>query len=462
MYISDLENLLYQTIRSASSMKELNFYKELIHNSNFGYAYHNIEVDENGKPTDYTFIEVNSAFGDLTGLDPVNIKNKKVTELIPGIEKSEFDWIAYYGDIALNCKNGSFEQYLDLHKKWYKVQVFSFEKYYFTTIFIDITDEKKNSEQLESFFSINLDLLCIADLDGNFIKVNRSWEDTLGYSINDLINSKFFDYIHPDNLDKTYLAVTDLSLGKELVNFVNRYRCADGSYKHIEWRSRAVGKIIYAAARDISDRIAMEEELKARNEQFELANRGSNDGIWDWDVKNDTLYLSPRWKEIIGYKDDELENKYSTFDNCIYSNDLDMVNQALREYFAGDSKEYKMEFRMKHKLGHYVWIMSKGMALRDEEGVVLRMTGSHSDISEQKRAENNLKLAKESYKGILDSISELIYILSQDGKFLDVNQAVIDTYGYPKEYFLGNTPDCLSADNKNNLDAVAEAINKAA
>lgn len=442
-------------------MKENNFYRELIFNSNFGYAYHKILLDDRGEPCDYMFIEANRTFSELTGLNHDEIQNKSITELITEIRKSEFNWIKYYGDIALNSGTDSFEQYSQELNKWYKVQVFSPEKFYFATIFTDITKERQSFEQLENFFSVNLDLLCIADMDGNLIRVNNSWHETLGYSIEFLEKSKFTDFIHPDDLDKTYAAMDQLSQGIEIINFVNRYRCQNGTYKFIEWRSRPVGRLIYAAARDISDRIELESELQVKNERYELAVLGSNDGLWDWDIKNDQLFLSARWKEIIGYKESELDNNYNVFDSHLHSEDYERVNKTIRDYIADITPEYNIEFRMRHKFGHYVWIQSKGIALRDEDGVAYRLAGSHSDISERKRAENNLNLAKETYKGILDSITELVYIQSTDGRFVEVNQAVIDNYGYPRERFIGSTPEFLSADELNDMKAIDEAIRQA-
>ena len=123
-------------------MEEVNNYKQLIKNAPFGYAYHKIVIDNFGSPIDYVFIDVNSAFEMLTGLKAEKIINKLITEVIPEIKLDSFDWIAFYGEIALNFGEKEFEQYSDSLKRWYKVQVSSSEKLYFTTFFTDITNEK--------------------------------------------------------------------------------------------------------------------------------------------------------------------------------------------------------------------------------------------------------------------------------------------------------------------------------
>ena len=137
---------------------------------------------------------------------------------------------------------------------------------------LDVTEEKERSNELERFFSVNLDLLCIADTEGNFIKTNRAWEDILGYSTAELENRKFLEFIHPDDLDSTYKAMAKLEEQEQVIDFINRYRRKDGTYRFIEWRSHPYGKLIYAAARDITDRIKYEEKIKELSIRDPLTN----------------------------------------------------------------------------------------------------------------------------------------------------------------------------------------------
>ena len=104
----------------------------LINNSIIGFAHHRIILDDKGNPFDYTFLEINNTFEKLTGLNRADILNRNAREVIPGIEKSEFDWIGIYGQIALNGGSHDFEQYSEPLNRWYKVQVISTEKMYFT------------------------------------------------------------------------------------------------------------------------------------------------------------------------------------------------------------------------------------------------------------------------------------------------------------------------------------------
>lgn len=126
---------------------------------------------------------------------------------------------------------------------------------------LDITDRlqalaalRQKTEELDLFFNSTLDLLSIADTDGHFRRLNPQWERTLGYSLDELLSKRFIEFVHPEDVPATVEAVLDLGTQKEVLNFVNRFRCKDGSYRWIEWRSTPHGETIYAAARDITDR----------------------------------------------------------------------------------------------------------------------------------------------------------------------------------------------------------------
>ncbi|MBL8416576.1 MAG: PAS domain S-box protein [Propionivibrio sp.] len=128
---------------------------------------------------------------------------------------------------------------------------------------------KEKTEELDRFFTVALDLLCIADTEGNFHQLNPQWEVVLGYSLSELKNERFLDLVHPDDQASTLAALGQLSTQKVVLNFVNRYRRKDGSYCWIEWKSYPMGNLVYAAARDISERKRAEAELLQHREHLE-------------------------------------------------------------------------------------------------------------------------------------------------------------------------------------------------
>lgn len=98
--------------------------------------------------------------------------------------------------------------------------------------------------------------------------------------------------------------------------------------------------------------------LERSEERFELAVRGSKDSIWDWNLETNEVYYSPRWKEMLGYEDHELENRYKAWKERIHPDDLERVTRTLEAYLDGRSPHYELEHRLLHKDGRYRWVLT--------------------------------------------------------------------------------------------------------
>jgi len=145
----------------------------------------------------------------------------------------------------------------------------------------DITERKRAEEQVERIFNMTGYMVCVADLDGSFIRVNSSFEQILGYSCEELLKRPYLDLIHPDDKDKTIAVLKEnLSRGMQVIGFENRYRCKDGSYKWLSWTSRPVVEegVTYAIAHDITDRKTAREEADQHQMEAAHATRLSSIG----------------------------------------------------------------------------------------------------------------------------------------------------------------------------------------
>ena len=161
-------------------------------------------------------------------------------------------------------------------------------------------------------------------------------------------------------------------------------------------RSNAQLAQLHQAARaEVEQRERVERELRKSRERFELAVRGSRDGLWDWDLETDEVYYSPRWKSILGYEDDEISNRLEEWSERLHPDEREQVLAANYAHIAGATPHYEYEFRLRHKDGSYRWILSRGVAMRDGRGKAFRMAGSHTDLTERKCIEAALRAAND-------------------------------------------------------------------
>lgn len=133
-----------------------------------------------------------------------------------------------------------------------------------------------------------------------------------------------------------------------------------------------------------------EEALRASEERYALAARGSNDGLWDWNLKSNEVYFSIRWKSMLGLEDSEVGNGPEEWLNRVHPEDIERVKAQIAAHLEGLSPHFESEHRMLHRDGTYRWVLSRGIAIRDADGKASRMAGSETDIGRHKLAEKEL------------------------------------------------------------------------
>lgn len=129
----------------------------------------------------------------------------------------------------------------------------------------------------------------------------------------------------------------------------------------------------------------MTDAFRRSEERFELAIRGANDGLWDWNIQTHTVYFSPRWKSMLGYEEDEVGDSLDEWRKRIHPDDLERVEAEVEACLEGRTAHYQSEYRVRHKDDHYVWILDRGIAQLDAQGKPSRMVGIYTDISKQKQ-----------------------------------------------------------------------------
>ncbi len=235
--------------------------------------------------------------------------------------------------------------------------------------------------------------------------VSRNVTDTFGYTKEEFENgsTSYARCIYPEDLPRVFREVSQNSVPGVQYFRHKPYRIIskNGRIKWVDDRTNIIrdkrGNITHyqGIILDISDRMAAEKDLEAQKEQFELAVWGTNDGIWDWDLRTGIIYFSPRWFQILGYEPFSMPANFETFEKMVHPDDVAELNEYLQEYLIGDRDKYEYEFRMRHRDGTYRWILTRGAAVRGENRKALRLVGSHSDITKRKNMEMELKRKSE-------------------------------------------------------------------
>lgn len=154
-------------------------------------------------------------------------------------------------------------------------------------------------------------------------------------------------------------------------------------------------RVIVGGLIDITELKSVEVALRESEERFQLAMRGANDGLWDWNMASQQVYLSPRWKAMLGYAEHELVDQISTWLQLLHPEDVAKAKSVVADFLSGDSEIYESAFRMRHKSGEYRTILSRGFALRDDRGDPMRMVGTHQDVTDRMLADQELRTSRQ-------------------------------------------------------------------
>jgi polar amino acid transport system substrate-binding protein len=166
-------------------------------------------------------------------------------------------------------------------------------------------------------------------------------------------------------------------------------------------------------------------ELRESEERYALVVRGANDGIWDWDIIADKVYYSPRFMEMIGYVPTEFSQQLEAWQKRVHPDDIERVMAASAPCVNGDADHFETEYRLQHKDGHWVWFLGRGSNSKDENGRVIRLAGTQTDITERKLMEQILAIEREQLQTILDT-SPVGVAISVDGVFRFMNPRVTE------------------------------------
>jgi PAS domain S-box-containing protein len=191
---------------------------------------------------------------------------------------------------------------------------------------------------------------------------------------------------------------------------------------------QAIANILATA----NERQKIEDALKQSEQRWQLAVGGTNDGIWDWNVKTSEVFFSTRWKQMLGYEEQEISNHLDECLTRIHPDDIVRVRQVIKDHFAKRTPFYISEHRVRCKDNTYKWILARGQAQWDEDNNVIRMVGSYTDITERKLAEEQLHQSEERFQIVVRATNDVVWDWDLLTNKVWWNQAV-QTFGYSTE-----------------------------
>ncbi|MGZ6220148.1 MAG: PAS domain S-box protein, partial [Syntrophales bacterium] len=245
--------------------------------------------------------------------------------------------------------------------------------------------KKVAEEAVNQFFNVSLDLKCIANSDGYFLRLNPAWEMTLGYTLGELMAKRFLEFVHPDDLDKTREAVSTLASQQKVTSFENRYRCKDGTYRWLEWISVPAGKLIYAAARDVTGRKQMEEAVRKSEARLKDITFSMADWVWEVDENGVYTYSSQKGPDLLGRSIEDVIGK-TPFD-FMPPDEAKRVAAIFSEIVANKAPIKDLENWNIRKNGESICLLTNGVPMLDKEGNLKGYRGVDKDVTERKQPE---------------------------------------------------------------------------
>jgi PAS domain S-box-containing protein len=420
-----------------------------------GFAYHKIVVDKSGKPVDYVFLEVNHAFEKMTGLKRERILGKKVTEILPGIEKDPADWIGVYGRVALTGVPAQFESHAESLGKWYKVVAYCPEKEHFVALFEDIT-ERKNIEdsrqtafhRLDGILSSMHGAILLVSADGHvefanqsfcdYFRLKESPADLKGLSSGEMLEKLKNVYANPD-LEiariKEMITAEKAVTGEEVVLEGGRTCIRDFIPLYIE--GKLSSRLWHHM--DITDLKKAEEALRLSEEKANALVKYAPTGIYEIDYRNPKFKnVNDAMCKILGYTREELLAMSPA--DVLDADSRLRFKERVMNLLAGKKIDDTVEFKVKTKDERTIYAVLNVMFTYKDGKPDSAVVIAH-DVTERKKAEEALRESEERYRHLVQYAPTAIYEIDFVGpRFTSVNDAMCVMSGYTREELLNKNP----------------------
>ncbi|MBE9126471.1 MULTISPECIES: PAS domain S-box protein [unclassified Coleofasciculus] len=309
----------------------------------------------------------------------------------------------------------------------------------------DITERKQAEEERDRFFTLSLDMLCIAGFDGYFKRLNPAWEKTLGFTTDELLAQPYIEFVHPEDRAVTISESQKLITGTDTVAFENRYRTKDGSYRWILWNATPLAEqgLLYCVAHDVTKRKRTEAALRESEERFRAMANSAPVLLWVSNKERLCTFFNRFWLEFTGRT---LEQEWGNgWIEGVHPEDLQYCLDTYNSAFSA-RQSFRMEYRLRGADGEYRWILDTGIPHFAPDSSFAGYIGSCLDITDFKESQKALQYSQFLLAGVLNSSLDGVMAFQSvrdtsssivDFKWLLVNPAAEKMVGRRAENLIG-------------------------
>jgi len=453
--------------------------ESIIDSSPFGFAYHKVVVDSENRPANYKFLKVNKAFEKLTGLKGDDIIGKTATEVLPGIEIGNEDWISTFGDVALTGSNKVVEEYSKPLDKWFQVQIWSDEKGYFATFFIDITDQKRigeNEKEYQEIFSNITQSIFVVDVTPGERFILRDFNNAqlrFANTKREDIQGKEIEDIFPPEIAENILShYRDCLEAGEIISYEEEVELPNQGRKNflttISPLRNASGRIfrLVGSAVDITDRKKAEESLYREKEFKNAILSSAADGIVVCDQDGKLVLFNEKAIEWHGVdlKNIPVEEGARYYDLYHIDGETPLKPEEipLVRAFNGETVlNAGMAIVAKDKDPRY--ILASGSPIIGQDGNKLGAVILMKDISARLKAEEKVKESEERFRNLAFNVPGVIYLCENDDQYsmIFVNDQVEDLTGYSRREFLDQKVNFADLMHTDDIEKVKSRVDEA-
>lgn len=254
-----------------------------------------------------------------------------------------------------------------------------------------LTDDlQKGERKMRALLNAIPDAMFRITHEGLILEAKESREIEFPRPLTTLVGRRIFEAM-PLGTARNLMAAAERVLSGLPTETLEYQLMIDSLLHDFEARLVASGETeVLIIIRDITKRARAEKELRESRERYALAMLGANDGLWDWNMRTNEVYYSSRWRSMLGYGEDEIGDSPDEWFSRIHPDDLEQVKILVHAHSEGVTPHFEAEHQIQHKDGTYRWVLTRGIAVRDESGKPYRMAGSQTDVTDRRRAQDQL------------------------------------------------------------------------